>query len=69
VLKLILCQITGHRVNRRRVWNDRLNFRTNCARCRVPLLREDGGWREFDSERDANTRREAHPRSLEPSSD
>ena len=69
MLKRLYCSIVGHRVNRHRVWNDQLNFRTNCARCDTSLLRDNGGWREFDSSRDANAMREAHPHSLHPTSD
>jgi hypothetical protein len=69
VIKRLYCKVVGHRVNRRRVWNDQLNFRTNCERCAVPLLRDRNGWREFDTNRDANELRDAHPRSLEPSAD
>jgi hypothetical protein len=66
VLKRLYCLIASHRVNRRRVWNDRFNFRTNCERCNAPLLRDDRGWREFDSDRDAHLMRDPHPRSVEP---
>jgi hypothetical protein len=63
----LYCQIVRHRVNRRRVWNDQLNFRTSCERCGTPLLRDEHGWRQFDSERDANVLRDGHPNCLEPS--
>ncbi len=66
MLKSVICWLTRHRVNRRRVWNDQLNFRTSCERCGAPLLRDEHGWRLFDGERDANVLRDAHPRSLEP---
>jgi len=69
VLKSLFCRVAGHRVNRRRVWNDQLDFRTNCERCGVPMLRDRHGWREFDSERDASTMRDPHPHSFEPGSD
>ena len=69
MLKRLFCAIVGHRVNRRRVWNDQLNFRTSCERCGAPLLRDNQGWREFESERDANVMRLAHPHNLEPPHD
>jgi hypothetical protein len=69
VLKGLYCRITRHRVNRRRVWNDQLNFRTSCERCGAPLLRDSRGWRLFDGERDANELRDTHPRILEPAPD
>lgn len=69
MLKRLLCQIFHHRVNRRKVWDDDFNFRTNCERCGVPLLRDHRRWREFDGARDYNVQRQAHPRSLEPTSE
>ena len=69
MLKRLYCVIARHRVNRRRVWNDQLNFRTSCERCGVPLLRDEHGWREFDGERDSDMMRDAHPRSVEPGSE
>lgn len=69
MLKLMICRVLSHRVNRRRVWHDQLNFRTSCARCGMSLLRDESGWREFDSTRDASVMRNAHPHSLEPLGD
>lgn len=69
MLKRLCCKIVGHRVNRRRVWSDHLNFRTNCERCGAPLLRDNQGWREFESERDANLSRQPHPHSVGPAHD
>lgn len=57
------CKIAGHKVDRRRVWNDYINFRTNCVRCGTPLLRGMHGWREFDPKRDYNIARAGHPDS------
>lgn len=58
----VICKLGGHRVNRRRVWHDKVDFRTSCARCDTPLIRdEQSGWREFDNERDVLAEREAHP--------
>ena len=64
MLKNFICRIRGHLVARNRVWNDGIDFRTSCARCGMPLVR-DGGWREFDIARDASERRAAHPYSHE----
>ncbi|HEY6814713.1 MAG TPA: hypothetical protein VI168_04155 [Croceibacterium sp.] len=61
MLNNLICRFRGHLVARNRVWNDDVDFRTSCARCGTPLVR-DGGWRVFDSERDASTRRAEHPR-------
>jgi hypothetical protein len=57
----IICKLTSHRINRNRVWFDSLHHRTNCDRCALPMIRGVTGWREFDSARDADPRREAHP--------
>ena len=63
-----MCKLSSHRINRQRVWDDGLNFRTNCARCDAVLIRdddisrEDRRWREFDPERDSDPRRKPHPR-------
>jgi len=69
MLKRLFCQIVRHRVNRRRVWNDQLNFRTSCERCGASLLRDTDGWREFDTVLDADAQRDAHPRSAGALSD
>jgi len=69
VIKRLFCRAAGHRVNRRRVWHDRFNFRTSCERCGAPMLRDHHGWREFDSEHDASVQRQAHPHSMGPIGD
>jgi hypothetical protein len=63
VLRKLLCLVARHKVNRRRVWHDELNFRTSCDRCGTPLLKDTQGWREFDTDRDSNERRGPHPHS------
>jgi len=62
VLKRIICGIFGHRVDRRHVWFDDLDFRTNCRRCATPMVRTLHGWREFDSDSDHDETRLGHPR-------
>ena len=69
MVKRLYCSLAGHRVNRNRVWDDQLNFRTNCERCGTSLLRDNRGWREFDSARDANLRRDPHPHSVQATAD
>lgn len=64
ILKLV-CRMSGHSIDRKRVWHDTLNYRTTCARCHAQLLRGGTGWREFDAERDADDHRAAHPRERE----
>jgi hypothetical protein len=61
VLNSFLCKIAGHRINRRRVWNDSVDFRTTCERCGSELLRDESRWREFDPAGDGDARREPHP--------
>lgn len=64
MFKSVVCKVAGHRVNRRRVWHDKFDFRTSCDRCGAPLIRDDAdGWREFDSDRDHLAGRMAHPSS------
>ena len=58
----IFCKYLGHKVNRRRVWNDGVDFRTACTRCTRPLLRDSGGWREFDNVRDSGWERSSQPK-------
>lgn len=66
MLLRLICRYLGHNVNRHRVWDDGFAFRTNCTRCDVSLIRDLNGWREFNSETDANTDRKPHPRSNKP---
>ena len=62
MLLRLVCKVFGHQVNRKRVWDDSLSFRTNCARCHAPLVREVHGWREFDPVIDSDPQRKPHPR-------
>lgn len=48
MLESALCSLSGHRINRRRVWHDGINFRTDCDRCGKGLIRGISGWTEFD---------------------
>jgi hypothetical protein len=57
----IICKLTSHRINRNRVWFDKLHHRTSCERCGLPMIRDVTGWRQFSSEIDADPRRLAHP--------
>jgi len=65
VLTSLVCKMMGHRVARRRVWNDGLDFRTLCQRCGQPLIRSEAGWRPYAAERDDHANREPHPRDRE----
>lgn len=60
--------MTDHRIDRRRVWHDGLNFRCSCARCSKAMLRKQDGWQEFKLDQDTDLRREGHPRTGEMTS-
>ena len=57
-----LCKWFGHKVDRHRVWNDGIDFRTSCARCGTSLVRDLAGWRKFDPARDSDPARTPHPK-------
>ncbi|WP_156313560.1 hypothetical protein [Erythrobacter sp. SG61-1L] len=66
VIGAYLCRTFGHRVNRRRVWNDGIDFRTSCHRCGTELIRDLDQWREYDPARHDNPGRLPHPRARDP---
>ena len=43
----IICKVVGHRPDRKRHWHDQMNWRSNCKLCRLGLIRDHNGWREF----------------------
>ena len=57
-----ICKLLGHKINRRRVWNDGIDFRTTCERCDSPLIREFGAWTAFKEAQHGNPLRSPHPR-------
>ena len=59
----LLCLVSDHKVDRRHVWYDSLNYRGHCKRCGKPLIKEMSIWKEFDSDRHANASRKPHPKS------
>lgn len=61
MLKSALCKFAGHSINRHRVWHDGRNFRTRCQSCGIAMIRDRGGWREFDFATDASKHRSPHP--------
>lgn len=61
MLTSLICRVAGHSINRKRVWDDGLNYRTTCRTCRGELIRLQGGWTGFDTMRDEDSRREPHP--------
>lgn len=56
-----LCFVGHHSPNRRKVWNDGLDFRSSCVGCGRPMIRSFHGWRLFDNDRDALIERDAKP--------
>jgi hypothetical protein len=62
----LICSLMGHRPDRRKVWNDGIDFRSVCARCRAPMFRdrhsqrENGGWRLFDQANEGAKGRRHH---------
>jgi hypothetical protein len=40
----MVCAVIGHKINRRRVRYDGLDFRTHCRRCNSSMVRHDNGW-------------------------
>lgn len=61
MLKSLKCLVTGHNVNRHRVWHDNQNFRTKCTSCETPLIRIQGDWQVFDPDKFETEGRAAHP--------
>ena len=45
MFKSLICLIFGHKINRRRVHFDGLDFHTNCNRCNTPMVRMPAGWK------------------------
>lgn len=58
----LICWARGHRRGSN-VWHDTLDFRSQCVRCQLPMIRDDlrGGWRLFDSVSDQVADRVPHP--------
>ncbi len=55
------CTLTGHKINRRKVWHDGLDHRASCVRCGTPMLNRNHAWRQFDTDEDTDMRRKPHP--------
>jgi hypothetical protein len=64
----LICSLMGHRPDRSKVWNDGVDFRAPCVRCRAPMLRDrhslrkNDGWRLFDEVNDRSEARRRHRR-------
>jgi hypothetical protein len=64
----LICSLMGHRPDRSKVWNDGVDFRAPCVRCRAPMLRDrhslrkNDGWRLFDEVNDHSEARRRHRR-------
>lgn len=57
----LLCTTKGHLINRHRVWHDSVDYRTQCDRCGKEMVRDAGGWKEFEGG-DHRADRLPHPR-------
>lgn len=57
----LVCHLTKHKIDRHRVWNDGISFRTRCRRCGSELVRSPQSWRRFDPKNDDNPLRAEHP--------
>lgn len=53
----LVCGLSGHKINRRKVWHDTVNFRTDCDRCGIPMIRTFAGWEPFDEVQHQNALR------------
>lgn len=57
MFKSLICAMLGHKINRRRVHYDGLEFHTNCRRCHTPMVRLPSGWQVRDDGRDTHSDR------------
>ena len=48
MIRMLICSIVGHSINRNRVRFDGMDFRTTCRRCDRPMIREDAGWKRYN---------------------
>ncbi|MBA2936613.1 hypothetical protein HZF05_21245 [Sphingomonas sp. CGMCC 1.13654] len=52
------CRLSGHVRSQRRIWDDGLNWRSECVRCGASLIKDERDqWRAFDERKDASPRR------------
>ena len=56
-----ICCFGRHKADRKRTWHDGLNYRSTCSVCRKTLIKNGERWRVFDSRKDYDERRRAHP--------
>lgn len=56
MFRTLLCLVTGHRINRHRVWYDGIHFRGRCRRCRTPMARRRDGWQVVEPAMDPDER-------------
>jgi len=59
----LLCKVRGHKRDRHRVWFDKLDWRTDCVRCKLPLVKDHRtqAWRSLNPEEDSLVGRKAKP--------
>lgn len=58
-----MCVFRGHMHDRKRAWDDGLNWRSECKRCGVPMIKDaiSGKWRLFEIDSDFSAKRENKP--------
>jgi hypothetical protein len=60
----ILCLLIGHRQRKAKIWHDTADWRSECSRCRVSMIRDHrtSKWRPFRKS-DASPKRQVAPLS------
>jgi len=54
----IICKVIGHNRDRNKVWDDGMDLRSECARCKIPMIKDHHhGWRPFNPELDFSLKR------------
>jgi hypothetical protein len=51
----LLCVLLGHRRSSSKAWHDNLNWRSVCARCKTPMVKDNlsGDWQIAKTDRHA----------------
>lgn len=62
MLGKMVCALSGHVVDRHRVWFDSMEYRTTCTRCGAEMIRLPAGWTVFEEDKHAHPSRDPHPK-------
>jgi len=62
MFSVLMCKLWGHKINRKRVWDDGISFRGRCHRCDAAMIRDFDNWRVYDPQMDFDINRKPHPR-------